>query len=129
LHEIRRNTNSRCTQVFFKALAQLALTDDRIKWVWCQHENKPVASSIFFREGISILHWQMYYDESMSHLQATKLIPYLAAKQAARQGIEFLNLGASPPGAGGAEFYKSKWGGEIFNYNTYVYKSFLGRFW
>ncbi len=128
-HEIRRNTKSRYTQAFFEALAELSLKDNRIQWVWCEHENKPVASSIFFREGISVLHWQMYYDETRSHLQATKLIPYLVAKEAARQGIEFLNLGASPPEAEGAEFYKSKWGGETFDYNTYVHKSFLGRLW
>ncbi len=129
LHEKRRNTNSRYSRAFFVALGQLAQTENKIQWVWCEHDNKAVASSIFFREGISVLHWQMYYDETMSNLQATKLIPYVVAKQAARQGIIFLNLGASPPEAAGAEFYKSKWGGEPYVYNCYVHKNLLGKLW
>jgi len=129
LHEMRRDTKSRYSQAFFEALAKLPVKDDRIQWVWCEHDAKPVASSIFFREGNSILHWQMYYDEVMSQFQATKYIPYQIAKQAQKEGITILNLGASPPDAEGVEFYKSKWGGETFNYNSYIYKSFLGRLW
>lgn len=129
LHEMRRKTKSRYTRAFFNALAKLALTDDRIQWVWCEHDKKPVESSIFFREGNSLIHWQMYYDEAMSHLQATKLIPYQIAKEAQKSGITNLNLGASPPEAEGAEFYKSKWGGELYTYNCYVHKNLLGRLW
>ena len=129
LHERRRKAASKYTRAFFEALAELSGKDDRIKWVWCAHDKKPVASSIFFREGNSIIHWQMYYDEAMSHFQATKLIPYLVAKEAQKKGIKKLNLGASPPEAEGAEFYKSKWGGEKYSYNCYIHKTFLGRLW
>lgn len=129
LHERRRNTKCQYTQAFFEALADVSVKDDRVHWVWCEHEAQAVASSIFLRQGNAILHWQMYYDEAMAHLQATKLIPYMVAKQAAQRGNKLLNLGASPPGAEGAEFYKSKWGGKFYNYNCYVYKSFLGRLW
>lgn len=128
LHEKRRLTKSRYTPEFFEALAELSLVDTRIKWIWCESDHEPVSSHIFFREGDSLLHWQMYYDESKSHLQATKLIPYRAAKEATNEGIKHLNLGASPPHAEGAEFYKSKWGGEVVQYNCYEHKSFLGNF-
>jgi hypothetical protein len=129
LHERRRKTTSRYTQEFFEMLAEFSYKDDRIQWLWCEHDTTPVASSIFFREGNAIIHWQMYYDEAMSHHQATKLIPHQAAKNAQTQGIIKLNLGASPSDAEGAEFYKSKWGGEKYAYNCYVHKSFLGKLW
>jgi len=129
LHEKRRNINSRYHQKFFEALAETFLNDDRIIWVWCEHEGKPAESSIFFREGAALIHWQMYYDEALSHLQATKFIPYKIAKDAALKGMKSLNLGVSPAGAEGAEFYKSKWGGSAYTYNTYVYNNFLGRLW
>lgn len=129
LHETRRNTKSRYTRAFFEALADIAIKDDRVIWVWCEFNNRPVASSIFVREGNTILHWQIYYDESMSQLQATKLIPHRVARDSAGSGIKFLNLGASPLEAEGAEQYKSKWGGEVFHYNCYTYKNLLGRLW
>ncbi len=129
LHERRRQTESGYTQEFFEALAELAVRDKRINWVWCEHDGRAVASHIFFTEGDSLMHWQMYYDEALSHLQATKLIPYLVSKQAVKNGIKYLNLGLSPAGAEGAEFYKSKWGGEKYEYNGYVYKNFLGKLW
>jgi len=129
LHEKRRNVRSPYVQGFFEALAELSCKDDRIHWLWCAFDNKPVASSIFFREGHSIIHWQMYYDEAMSHHQATKLIPYQVAKEAQKKGIKKLNLGASPPDAEGAEFYKAKWGGEKYAYNCYVHKNLLGHLW
>lgn len=127
LHEKRRNVKVRYNREFFNALAEISQNDKRIKWIWCQQENKPVSSHIFILEGESILHWQMYYDESYSDLQATKYIPYKVAKEAAEQGVRTLNLGSSPPEAEGADFYKSKWGGEEYNYNCFVYKSILGR--
>ncbi len=129
LHEERRKVKSLYNLPFFETLADSSLKDDRVQWVWCESDNKPVASSIFIREGNSILHWQMYYDESLSHLQATKLIPYWVARESAKKGTMFLNLGASPPEAEGIEQYKSKWGGEVFHYNCYVHKTLLGRFW
>ncbi len=129
LHEKRRNTKSRYNRNFFEALAELSVRDERVQWVWCEHEGRPAASSIFFREGDSIIHWQMYYDEGLSYLQATKLIPYQIAKEARKLGITNLNLGASPPEAEGAEFYKSKWGGEPYVYNCYFHKNLLGKLW
>ena len=129
LHEKRRQTKIVYTRQFFESLAVLAADDSRINWVWCEQKGQAVASHIFFIEGSSLMHWQMYYDEALSHLQATKLIPYLISKEAAKKGIKYLNLGLSPSGAEGAEFYKRKWGGTPCNYNCCFYKSFLGKLW
>jgi hypothetical protein len=127
-HEKRRSVKSLYGRTFFEALAELARQDNRIKWMWCEIDKAAVSSHIFLREGNSIIHWQMYYDESRSQLQATKLIPYKVAKEAQDEGIKYLNLGASPPEAEGAEFYKSKWGGEIYKYSCYEHKNGLGKF-
>jgi len=127
LHEKRRKVKSGYTRKFFESLANIAANDLRINWIRCTHENRPVSSHIFFTEGDSILHWQMYYDDELSHLQATKYVPYQIARQSAVKGAVRLNLGLSPSGAEGAEFYKKKWGGEPYDYNRYYYKSLLGK--
>ena len=127
LHARRRQTRVTYSQEFFEGLAAVAAQDSRVTWVWCEHEGRPVASHIFFIEGDSLMHWQMYYDEALSNLQATKFIPYSISKQSVRNGIKYLNLGLSPAGAGGAEFYKSRWGGRPYDYNCYVHKNLLGR--
>jgi len=127
LHERRRATQSNYTRPFFELLAELTNQDSRIRWVGCEVDGKLAESSIFFREGNSIIHWQMFYDETFSHFQPTKFVPFAVAKQAAANGIKYLNLGASPPDAEGAELYKSKWGGTPYSYNCFVYKNLLGR--
>ena len=115
------------TPAFFKALALLADNDNRIRWVWMEHDGKPVASSIFLAEGYQLLHWQVYFDDDFGHLQPNKLIPFLMAREWASQGGHYLNLGASPVDVPGVAEYKAKWGGESFAYDTLVRRSGIGR--
>lgn len=112
---------------FFRALAQLADTDDRIRWVWMEHDGTPVASSIFLVEGKQLLHWQVYFDEEYGHLQPNKLIPFLMAREWAAQGGHYLNLGASPADVPGVAEYKAKWGGETSAFDTLVRRSGMGK--
>ena len=128
-HEKRRGVKSKYNLNFFTALAKIAKNDKRVIWKYCEREGAPVASSIFFREGDSLIHWQMYYDERFSNLQATKYIPYAVARDAAGSGVKYLNLGATPAGAEGAEFYKSKWGGRAVSYKCYTHNNLLGKIW
>jgi len=131
LHETRRGVRSKYNRRFFEALSEIAKKDKRVIWKWCERDGQPAASSIFFREGFregdSIIHWQMYYDEKFSHLQSTKYIPYQVAREAAAAGIKYFNLGATPVGAEGARLYKSKWGGEAVPYKCYTHKNWLGK--
>lgn len=113
---------------FFNALAELAEKDNRVWWFWCEYEGQPVSSNIFFLEQDNILHWQSYIDEAYSFLQPNKFIPFQAAKKAAARGIKYLNLGASPANADGVEFYKSKWGGRPYIYNSLVLKRGVGKY-
>lgn len=125
--ENRIGIKSKYTSEFFKALAELAKKDNRIWWYWCEHENNPVSSNIFFIEQDNILHWQSYIDEEYSFLQPNKFIPYYAAKKASEMGIKYLNLGASPDNVDGVAFYKSKWGGKPYSYNCLVLKRGVGK--
>lgn len=129
LHEKRRGVKSKYNQKFFTALAKIAKNDKRVIWKYCEREAAAVASSIFFREGDSLIHWQMYYDERFSNLQATKYIPYAVARDSAGSGVRYLNLGATPAGAEGAEFYKSKWGGQPVSYKCYTHNNLIGKIW
>lgn len=129
LHEKRRREKSKYDKKFFTALAVIAKIDKRLIWKYCERDGTPVASSIFFREGDSLIHWQMYYDEKFSNLQATKYIPYSVARESAGLGIKYLNLGVTPAGALGADFYKSKWGGNSVSYKCYTHNNVLGKFW
>ena len=129
LHEKRRGVKLKYNQKFFIALAKIAKHDKRVIWKYCERDGAPVASSIFFREGDSLIHWQMYYDKQFSNLQATKYIPYVVARNSAGSGVRYLNLGATPAGAEGAEFYKSKWGGKSMCYKCYTHNNILGKIW
>jgi len=112
---------------FYDSLARLAAQDERVLWKWMEQAGRPVASSIFLVEGDQLLHWQTYFDESASHLQPNKIIPYLAAKDWAAAGGQYLNLGATPANVPGVLEYKRKWGGEEYKYHTLVRKTGLGR--
>ncbi|HWR84028.1 MAG TPA: GNAT family N-acetyltransferase [Candidatus Deferrimicrobium sp.] len=117
----------RYTESFFRDLAALALKDRRLRWLWCEHDGKPVSSNIFVVEANSLLHWQAYFNTDFSHLQAAKYIPFAMARAAAQEGITQLNLGATPENAPGVEYFKEKWGGRPCHYNCYVRESFFGK--
>lgn len=113
---------------FFKALATLAEGDKRVRWVWCERQGEAVSSHIFLIEHDSLLFWQMYFDKALTFLKPNQYVPFTTAKRLAREGVKWLNFGTSPENAPGVAFYKSRWGGEIYDYNCYVMKRGLGRF-
>ncbi len=125
----RIGRKQRYSDDFYRALAQLAKQDRRIRWYWCEHNGKPVSSNIFLIEHDTVLHWQAYLDTAFSFLQPSKYIPFTVAKALAKEGITTLNLGATPEEAPGVAYYKSKWGGVSYQYPCYVRKAGLGRLW
>ncbi|UCD64713.1 MAG: GNAT family N-acetyltransferase [Candidatus Zixiibacteriota bacterium] len=127
LSEQRLGVKQKYSSAFFEALAAVAATDDRVQWVWCEHESRPVASSIFLVEGEQVLHWQVYFDAAMAHLQATKLIVFATARKLAATGVRRLNMGATPPEAEGSLEFKRKWGGDVYRYGILFKKSWVGR--
>lgn len=125
--ERRHERKPRYSAPFYEALAELDACDDRIIWRWCEHDGRPVVSHICLIEGKTALHWQVCFDKEFSFLKANQYMLWELTARLKELGITHLNLGASPPAAEGLVDYKSKWGGERFEYTCYVYKSWLGR--
>jgi lipid II:glycine glycyltransferase (peptidoglycan interpeptide bridge formation enzyme) len=125
--EQRHGRKPKYSAQFYNALAQLQSHDDRILWLWCEHDGRPVVSHICLIEGETALHWQVCYDKEFSFLKANQFMLWDLIDRLKKRGVTRLNLGASPPDAPGLVDYKSKWGGERFEYNCYVYKSWLGQ--
>ena len=113
---------------FFRALAELACKDNRVQWVWCEHNGCPVSSHIFFIENATLQAWQMYSDRDFSFLKSNQYILFTTCRRMARQGVTKLNLGVTPAGADGVAFYKKRWGGNTVQYYCYVMKRVIGRY-
>ena len=126
--EQRHGRKPKYSKKFFTDLAALAQDDQRVIWLWCEHEGKAVTSHINFVEGGMVLNWQVYYDKAFSPLKANQFMLYKMAKDQAARGVRRLNLGASPPDADTLADYKSKWGGRPYSYKCYYRKSGLGKF-
>jgi hypothetical protein len=94
----------------YRALAGLAERDPRVRWVYCQHQGRPASSHIYFVEGDTIQAWQSHFDRSFSFLKANQYIRFAECREGARQGVRWLNLGSTPPGALGVAYYKARWG-------------------
>ena len=125
--EKRHQRKPKYPERFFKELAKLAQTDNRILWYWCEHENQAVNSHINFIENEMVINWYVCYDKSFSFLKANQKILYSMIKEIQSPGIRHLNLGASPEDAGSLLDYKEKWGGETYHYKCYYRKSGLGK--
>ncbi len=125
--ELRHDRKPRYPHRFYAALAELAARDDRVQWLWCEHDGRPAASHIFFMERNMIVNWQVYFDKTFSFLKPNQYTLYMMAKEASQKGIRFLNLGSSPPDAVGLQTYKGRWGGKVHEYCCLCRKSWLGK--
>ncbi len=125
--EQRHGRSAKYPEPFFRALARLAETDPRIRWLIVEHEGRAAASHIYFKEGSLLLNWQVYFDKEFSFLKPNQYITWTVATEAVSQGAKYLNLGASPEDAENLVAYKSKWGGRDHAYRCLQRKSFLGR--
>lgn len=126
--EERHNRPPRYSKAFYKKLTELSETDNRIIWLWCEHDGEAVTTHINFKENDMILNWQVFYDKNYSYLKVNQQILYYLGINFNSEGVKFLNLGASPEEASGLRKYKSKWGGESYFYPCFSHKSWLGKF-
>lgn len=125
--ETRHGRDPKYPPEFYKALAELSETDERVSWSWVEHEGCPAASHINLIEGDMILNWQVFFDKQFSFLKPNQYLLFRAAKDSSVVGVRYLNLGASPDDAPELEAYKEKWGGYSHHYKCYWKKSGLGR--
>ncbi len=125
--EDRHGRDAKYPREFFEELAELAARDERVIWLWCEHDGLPAASHIRFLEGDSLICWQSYYDKAFSFLKPNQYMIHTLAKQQARGGAKTLNLGSWPEGADGLVAFKKRWGAEIVSYDRMTCRSKLGR--
>ena len=125
--ESRHDRKPKYSDFFFSYLSELAESDNRIIWNWCEHEGKAVSSHINFIEKNQIINWQVYFDKQFSTLKANQKMLFELAVIAREKNIQYLNLGASPLESSTLVEYKNKWGGVMKEYYSYEHKSFLGK--
>jgi len=125
--ERRHGRRPKYSQDFFRRLARLAETDNRVRWLYVHRNGAPVVSHIYFVERPMALNWQIYYDKEYSSLKANQYTMFTTARMLAKSGVTHLNLGATPPEAESVKSYKEKWGGAVHAYPMSVRKSWLGR--
>ncbi|HOD66711.1 MAG TPA: GNAT family N-acetyltransferase [candidate division Zixibacteria bacterium] len=123
----RRGGEARYGADFWQALAHAAQQDERVAWYYASFNNRPVASHIYFVEGDMLIGWQMYYDRKFSPLKANAYLIARACAEARDRGARTLDLGATPEGAGGTEFFKRRWGGREHIYPTLTLRRGIGR--
>lgn len=125
--EARHGRKPKYPARFYRALADLAVHDQRVQWIWCEHEGQPVASRVFFYEDDMLIQWQSYFNKTFSFLKPNQYIVFKIARQAARRGIRYLNQGASPLDVAGVRDYKARWGGVEYKYNSWQLDSGIGK--
>ncbi len=85
--ERRHGNPPRYPPEFFRRLADLAGRDDRVHWVWCEHEGKPACSHIYILEGGMLQVWQIYFDKAFSFLKPNQYISFAMCRRMAARGI------------------------------------------
>jgi lipid II:glycine glycyltransferase (peptidoglycan interpeptide bridge formation enzyme) len=125
--DARHGRSPKYPDQFFAQLANLAQTDKRIRWYYLAHEGQPAVSQIYLIEGETALNWQIYFDKQFSSLKPNQSMTFHAAQELMKQGVRYLNMGATPPEAEGVRIYKEKWGGRSVAYPCFEMRSWLGR--
>lgn len=123
----RHGREPRYSRSFYEALADLAAVDPRVHWLWCEYEDRPACSHIYFSEGGMLQGWQIFFDKAFSFLKPNQYMRFTMCRKMVAQGVGQLNLGATPKGAEGLVYYKKRWGGRAYTYRTLVLKRGLGR--
>lgn len=122
----RHGVTPRFAPEFYDALAALSRRDPRVLWRCCEHRGTLVASHVYLRERDVLHAWQSCFDRRSPWLRAGMFLRDAVAREAARGGIEWLELGATPVGATGLAAYKRRWGGHAMEHVTRVRLTALG---
>lgn len=117
----------RYDEAFWRRLAQVAMGDERVVWYYATYGDRPVSSQVYFVEGDMLIGWQMYYDREFSSLKANACLINRACEEGRARGVRTLDLGATPEGAEGTEFFKRRWGGCEYEYRALTLLRGIGR--
>jgi hypothetical protein len=118
--------HSRYPAAFFRRLADLALRDRRVRWLWCEHDGSPACSHIYFVHAGTVQAWQSCVDRRFSWLKPNQFVRFQLCREVAREGVRWLNLGSTPATSPGLAYFKARWGGGRVGYSSYVRREGLG---
>ena len=127
LTEKRHQRKPTFPRAFFQDLYRISTHDNRLHWVWCEHQGQGVCSHIYVIENGVLQGWQIYFDKKFSFLKPNQYIQFTTCRAMAERGIKWLNLGGSPENSPSLCYYKKRWGGETHRYRGLVHRSGLGR--
>ena len=125
--EQRHGRTSRYSAEYYRGLAELARTDERIVWKYCSHEGKPAASHIYLVERSHALYWQVSFDKAFSRLKPNQYMLFHTIRELQPRGVTAVSLGATPEDAEGLRAYKERWGGQPHRYRHLYRASWLGK--
>ncbi|MFZ1684462.1 MAG: GNAT family N-acetyltransferase [Candidatus Zixiibacteriota bacterium] len=127
--ESRHGRQPKYSSQFYRELAGLAESDDRIQWIVAERGDELAASHIYLLDRDTALYWQAHFDKKYSFLKPNQYMLALIAAQLRPRGIRKLNLGSSSGGSESLQAYKEKWGGVTHPYPLHQKYSFLGKLW
>lgn len=125
--EDRHQRKAKYSASFFEKLAKVSKENNKIFWLWCEHDSKAVASHINIIDRNVCLNWLAYYNKEFSYLKSNQLMESHLIEILRNRNINKLNMGASPENAVGLVKYKSKWGAKKKTYKCIFRKSWLGK--
>jgi len=110
---------------FFKAIFDILNGSKMLYWNALMDGDSMIGSCINFIYGNTLFNWQTVSDYSKRHLKPNHVLLSDAINQAIENGIDKINLGASPPYAHSLIDYKERWGGMRYDYDNYLSDSWF----
>jgi len=108
----KKHPKSFYTAEFYRTMLEILLPTGRLFWpIVCQN-GEPVGFQIYFPFKKEWFYWGAAYEPRFSRTRPGYFLFYHALQQAKEKGAERLNFGATPPGASGVRFFKSRLGGK-----------------
>ncbi|MAE72074.1 MAG: hypothetical protein CME06_16600 [Gemmatimonadetes bacterium] len=87
------------------------------------HENRPVAGTLHFCSGSSLMNWLTASKREWWHLRPNNALVDTAIRWAIERGKSDYNFGGTPEGADGLRRYKESWGATRHEYVVHAWES------
>ncbi len=112
---------------FFESILSNMNGSKDLVWSGLMADGEMVGSSINFIHHKTLFNWQTVSDYDKRKFKPNHILLYEAIHEGIEQGVERVNLGASPYYSKGLIDYKERWGGVRFDYDFYFADSWIRR--
>ncbi len=120
----KKHPKSFYTAEFYRTMLKILLPTGRLFWPMAYRGGTPAGFQIYFAFKNEWFYWGAAYEPRFSRTRPGYFLFYHAFRRAKEKNAERLNFGATPPGASGVRFFKSRLGGK----DQPVYEYTLGSF-